>query len=143
MKQKGDLAPTRAGLWTSPDAYVDALVRRRSSRKSRSKEKRTEPEAPRFSLSTLPFVILMAALLVIAVGIILAASIGGAIEIAPLFTIDDTVEEVSGMRVYTPLEQAGRDIYAREGCYACHSQMIRSLRDEVERYGPYSLAVES
>jgi cytochrome c oxidase cbb3-type subunit 2 len=79
----------------------------------------------------------------LALGIILAASIGGAIEIAPLFTIDDTVEEVSGMRVYTPLEQAGRDIYAREGCYACHSQMIRSLRDEVERYGPYSLAVES
>lgn len=73
MKQKGDLAPTRAGLWTSPDAYVDALVRRRSSRKSRSKEKRTEPEAPRFSLSTLPFVILMAALLVIAIGIIVSA----------------------------------------------------------------------
>ena len=79
----------------------------------------------------------------LALGIILAASIGGFIEIAPLFTIDDTVEAAPDMRVYTPLEQAGRDIFAREGCYACHSQMIRSLRDEVERYGPYSLAVES
>lgn len=76
-------------------------------------------------------------------GIIVAASIGGFVEIAPLFTIDDTVEAAPNMRVYTPLEQAGRDIYIREGCYACHSQMIRSLRDEVERYGPYSLAVES
>lgn len=77
------------------------------------------------------------------VGIIVAASIGGFVEIAPLFTIDDTVESAPDMRVYTPLEQAGRDIYIREGCYACHSQMIRTLRDEVERYGPYSLAVES
>jgi len=76
-------------------------------------------------------------------GIIIAASIGGIVEIAPLFTIDDTVEVDPDMRVYTPLEQAGRDIYIREGCYACHSQMIRTLRDEVERYGPYSLAVES
>jgi cytochrome c oxidase cbb3-type subunit II len=76
-------------------------------------------------------------------GIILAAGVGGVVEIAPLFTIDDTVEDVADMRVYTPLEQAGRDIYVREGCYACHSQMIRTLRDEVERYGPYSLAVES
>jgi hypothetical protein len=72
VKQKGD-APTTGGLWTRPDAYVDALVRRRSSRKSRTKENRTEPEAPRFSLSTLPFLILMGALLVIAVGIIVAA----------------------------------------------------------------------
>jgi cytochrome c oxidase cbb3-type subunit II len=71
------------------------------------------------------------------------ASIGGLVEIAPLFTIHQTVEEVSDMRVYTPLELAGRNIYVREGCYACHSQMIRTLRDEVERYGPYSLAVES
>jgi cytochrome c oxidase cbb3-type subunit 2 len=77
------------------------------------------------------------------VGIILAASVGGFIEIAPLFTIDETVEEAPDMRVYTPLEQAGRDIYVREGCYLCHSQMIRTLRDEVERWGPYSLAVES
>ncbi|MCQ0972213.1 cytochrome-c oxidase, cbb3-type subunit II [Paracoccus sp. TK19116] len=76
-------------------------------------------------------------------GIILAASVGGFIEIAPLFTIDDTVEAAADMRLYTPLEQAGRDIYIREGCYACHSQMIRTLQDEVDRYGPYSLAAES
>ncbi len=76
-------------------------------------------------------------------GIIVAASIGGFVEIAPLFTIDQTVEAAPDMRVYTPLELAGRNIYMREGCYACHSQMIRTLRDEVERYGPYSLAVES
>lgn len=75
--------------------------------------------------------------------IIAAASVGGIVEIAPLFTIDDTVENVEDMRLYTPLELAGRNIYIREGCYACHSQMIRTLRDDVERYGPYSLAVES
>ncbi len=77
------------------------------------------------------------------IGIILAASVGGLVEIAPLFTIDETVETLDDMRVYTPLELAGRNIYIREGCYACHSQMIRTLRDEVERYGPYSLAAES
>ncbi len=76
-------------------------------------------------------------------GIMLVASIGGIVEIAPLFTIHQTVEDAPDMRVYTPLEIAGRNIYIREGCYACHSQMIRTLRDEVERYGPYSLAVES
>jgi len=75
--------------------------------------------------------------------IVVVASIGGLVEIAPLFTIDETVESAPDMRVYTPLELAGRNIYIREGCYACHSQMIRTLRDEVERYGPYSLAVES
>ena len=75
--------------------------------------------------------------------IIAAASVGGIVEIAPLFTIDETVEDAPDMRLYTPLELAGRNIYIREGCYACHSQMIRTLRDEVERYGPYSLAVES
>ncbi len=75
--------------------------------------------------------------------IIGVASIGGLVEIAPLFTIHQTVEAAPDMRVYTPLELAGRNIYIREGCYACHSQMIRTLRDEVERYGPYSLAVES
>ena len=75
--------------------------------------------------------------------IVLVASIGGFVEIAPLFTIAGTVEAVPDMRVYTPLELAGRNIYIREGCYACHSQMIRTLRDEVDRYGPYSLAVES
>lgn len=79
----------------------------------------------------------------LALGIIVAASIGGIVEIAPLFTIHQTVEDVPDMRLYTPLELAGRNIYIREGCYACHSQMIRTLRDEVERYGPYSLAVES
>ncbi|MDE2377920.1 cytochrome-c oxidase, cbb3-type subunit II [Bradyrhizobium sp.] len=82
-----------------------------------------------------------------AMGLVLAiigvSSIGGLVEIAPLFTIHQTVEEAPGMRLYTPLEIAGRNIYMREGCYACHSQMIRTLRDEVERYGPYSLAVES
>jgi len=82
-----------------------------------------------------------------AIGLVLAivvvASIGGLVEIAPLFTIQQTVEEAPGMRLYTPLELAGRNIYVREGCYACHSQMIRTLRDEVDRYGPYSLAVES
>ena len=70
-------------------------------------------------------------------------AIGGIVEIAPLFWIDNTIEKVAGMRPYTPLEQAGRDIYIREGCYNCHSQMIRPFRDEVERYGHYSLAAES
>jgi cytochrome c oxidase cbb3-type subunit 2 len=75
--------------------------------------------------------------------IIAAASVGGIVEIAPLFTIHQTVEAADDMRLYTPLELAGRNIFVREGCYACHSQMIRTLRDDVERYGPYSLAVES
>ncbi|MEI9991949.1 MAG: cytochrome-c oxidase, cbb3-type subunit II [Rhizomicrobium sp.] len=77
------------------------------------------------------------------IGILLVVAIGGAVEIAPLFWVNGTVEKVEGMRPYTPLELAGRDIYIREGCYVCHSQMIRSLRDEVERYGHYSLAAES
>ncbi|MBL6852683.1 MAG: cytochrome-c oxidase, cbb3-type subunit II [Alphaproteobacteria bacterium] len=76
-------------------------------------------------------------------GILIVVAIGGAVEIAPLFWVNGTIEKVSGMRPYTPLELAGRDIYVREGCYLCHSQMIRSLRDEVERYGHYSLAAES
>ena len=79
----------------------------------------------------------------LALAIMAVASIGGLIEIAPLFTIDETVEHDPDMRVYTPLELAGRNIYMREGCYGCHSQMIRTLKDEVDRYGPYSLAVES
>ena len=79
-------------------------------------------------------------LAVLAFGVV---AIGGIVEIAPLFWIDNTIEEVEGMRPYTPLEQAGRDIYVREGCYTCHSQMIRPFRDEVERYGHYSLAAES
>ncbi len=81
--------------------------------------------------------------LVFAMTILVVASIGGLVEIAPLFTIENTVEKVEGMRPYTPLELAGRDIYVREGCYACHSQMIRTLRSDVERYGHYSLAAES
>ncbi len=81
--------------------------------------------------------------LLLVIGIIFVVSIGGLVEIAPLFWIESTVEKVDGMRPYTPLEQAGRDIYVREGCHTCHSQMIRPLRDEVERYGHYSLAAES
>ncbi len=74
---------------------------------------------------------------------LVVVSIGGIVEIAPLFYLQNTIEEVEGMRPYTPLELAGRDIYVREGCYTCHSQMIRPFRDEVERYGHYSLAAES
>ena len=70
-------------------------------------------------------------------------SIGGIVEIAPLFWLENTIEEVEGMRPYSPLELAGREIYVREGCYVCHSQMIRPMRDETERYGHYSLAAES
>jgi cytochrome c oxidase cbb3-type subunit II len=81
--------------------------------------------------------------LLLVIGIIITVSIGGLVEIAPLFYLESTIEEVKGVRPYTPLEQAGRDIYIREGCYVCHSQMIRPLRDEVERYGHYSLAAES
>ncbi len=77
------------------------------------------------------------------IGILIVVAIGGAVEIAPLFWVNGTVEKVSGMRPYTPLELMGRNIYVREGCYLCHSQMVRSLRDEVERYGHYSLAAES
>jgi len=73
----------------------------------------------------------------------IAISIGGMVEIAPLFFIKNTVEDVDGVRPYTPLEQRGRDIYVREGCYLCHSQMIRPFRDEQLRYGHYSLAAES
>ncbi len=79
-------------------------------------------------------------LMVLSLGVV---SIGGAVEIAPLFWLQNTIEDVEGMRPYSPLELTGRDIYVREGCYVCHSQMIRPLRDEVERYGHYSLAAES
>ncbi|WP_282605529.1 cytochrome-c oxidase, cbb3-type subunit II [Pelagibius sp. Alg239-R121] len=75
--------------------------------------------------------------------ILIVVSIGGLIEIAPLFYLESTIEKVKGMRPYTPLELVGRNIYIREGCYNCHSQMIRPLRDEAERYGHYSLAAES
>jgi len=77
------------------------------------------------------------------IGILIVIAIGGLVEIVPLFYLKNTIEKVDGMRPYTPLELAGRDIYVREGCYLCHSQMIRPLRDEVERYGHYSLAAES
>jgi len=77
------------------------------------------------------------------VGSLLVVTVGGIVEIAPLFYLDNTIEKVEGMRPYSPLELAGRNIYVREGCYNCHSQMIRALRDEVERYGHYSLAAES
>jgi cytochrome c oxidase cbb3-type subunit 2 len=80
-------------------------------------------------------------ILIIAIAIVV--SIGGLIEIVPLFRIETTIERVQGMRPYTPLELAGQNIYVREGCYVCHSQQIRPLRDEVERYGHYSLAAES
>ncbi|MEO9515476.1 MAG: cytochrome-c oxidase, cbb3-type subunit II [Paracoccaceae bacterium] len=79
-------------------------------------------------------------LLVASLGVV---TIGGIVEIAPLFWLENTIEDVEGMRPYSPLELAGRDIYVREGCYVCHSQMIRPMRDEVERYGHYSLAAES
>ena len=74
---------------------------------------------------------------------LVVVSIGGIVEVAPLFYLQNTIEKVEGMRPYTPLELAGRDIYVREGCYVCHSQMIRPFRDEDERYGHYSLAAES
>ncbi|MAN14408.1 MAG: cytochrome-c oxidase, cbb3-type subunit II [Dinoroseobacter sp.] len=70
-------------------------------------------------------------------------SVGGIVEIAPLYYLENTIEDVEGMRPYSPLELQGREIYIREGCYVCHSQMIRPMRDEVERYGHYSLAAES
>ena len=74
---------------------------------------------------------------------LVVVTIGGIVEIAPLFYLQNTIEKVTGMRPYSPLELAGRQIYIREGCYTCHSQMIRPMRDEVERYGHYSLAAES
>lgn len=80
---------------------------------------------------------------ILLVGSLLVVSIGGIVEIAPLFYLENTIEDVEGMRPYSPLELTGRDVYVREGCYTCHSQMIRPMRDEVERYGHYSLAAES
>ena len=81
--------------------------------------------------------------IVLLIGILIVIAIGGLVEIVPLFYLKNTIEKVDGVRPYTPLELAGRNIYVREGCYNCHSQMIRALRDEVERYGHYSLAAES
>ncbi|MGX1096778.1 cytochrome-c oxidase, cbb3-type subunit II [Amorphus sp. MBR-141] len=77
------------------------------------------------------------------VGVLIVVAIGGLVEIAPLFWLKSTIEKVEGMRPYTPLELAGRNVYIREGCYLCHSQQIRPMRDEIERYGHYSLAAES
>jgi cytochrome c oxidase cbb3-type subunit 2 len=81
--------------------------------------------------------------ILLVIGVLIVIAIGGLVEITPLFYLKSTIEKVEGIRPYTPLELAGRNIYVREGCYNCHSQMIRSLRDEVERYGHYSLAAES
>jgi cytochrome c oxidase cbb3-type subunit II len=81
--------------------------------------------------------------ILLVVGILLLVSVGGIVEIVPLFYLKNTIEKVEGVRPYSPLELAGYNIYVREGCYTCHSQMIRPLRDEVERYGHYSLAAES
>jgi cytochrome c oxidase cbb3-type subunit 2 len=75
--------------------------------------------------------------------VLITVSIGGLVEIVPLYTIESTIERVEGVRPYSPLELAGRNIYIREGCYTCHSQQIRPFRDEIERYGHYSLAAES
>ena len=81
--------------------------------------------------------------LLLLLGTLFVVAIGGLVEITPLFYLKSTIEKVDGMRPYAPLELRGRDIYVREGCYLCHSQMIRTLKDEVERYGHYSLAAES
>jgi cytochrome c oxidase cbb3-type subunit 2 len=81
--------------------------------------------------------------IILIIGVLIMISIGGIVEIAPLFYLRSTIERVEGVRPYTPLELAGREIYVREGCYNCHSQMVRPLRDEIERYGHYSLAAES
>ena len=81
--------------------------------------------------------------ILLVIGVLVVIAIGGLVEIVPLFYLNSTIEKAEGVRPYTPLELAGRNIYVREGCYTCHSQMIRTLRDEVERYGHYSLAAES
>jgi len=81
--------------------------------------------------------------IILVIAILLVVAVGGIVEITPLFYLKSTIEKVDGIRPYTPLELAGRNVYVREGCYLCHSQMIRPLRDEVERYGHYSLAAES
>jgi len=81
--------------------------------------------------------------IVLSILILIVVAIGGLVEIVPLFTIESTIEEVEGVRPYSPLELIGRRIYIREGCYTCHSQMVRPFRDEAERYGHYSIAAES
>jgi len=74
--------------------------------------------------------------------VILVVSVGGLVEIVPLFFQKSTTEPVKGLKPYTALQLTGRDVYVREGCYNCHSQMIRPFRAETERYGPYSVAGE-
>jgi len=81
--------------------------------------------------------------LLLLVGILITVSIGGIVQMVPLATMDSTIEKVEGVRPYSPLELAGRNIYVREGCYNCHSQQVRPFRDEADRYGHYSLAAES
>jgi cytochrome c oxidase cbb3-type subunit 2 len=81
--------------------------------------------------------------ILLTVAILIVVAIGGMVQMIPLYTMEQTIEDVDGVRPYSPLELAGRDIYVREGCYVCHSQMIRTFRDEYERYGHYSLAAES
>jgi cytochrome c oxidase cbb3-type subunit 2 len=81
--------------------------------------------------------------ILLAVLTLITVSIGGLVQIIPLFTIETTIERVEGVRPYSPLELMGRNIYVREGCYLCHSQQVRPFKDEVERYGHYSLAAES
>jgi cytochrome c oxidase cbb3-type subunit 2 len=75
--------------------------------------------------------------------IVLAVSIGGLVEILPLMVSDETTKPAENIEPYSPLRLAGRDVYIREGCYGCHSQMVRPFRSETERYGPYSTAGES
>ena len=75
--------------------------------------------------------------------IVLAVSIGGLVELLPLMVSDETTEPAENIEPYSPLRLAGRDVYIREGCYGCHSQMVRPFRSETERYGPYSTAGES
>ena len=77
-----------------------------------------------------------------AILIVLVISVGGLVEIVPLFFLKSTTEPVEGLKPYTALQLEGRDIYVREGCYVCHSQMIRPFRAETERYGHYSVAGE-
>src|SRR3972149_5818100 len=81
--------------------------------------------------------------LLMAIMITIVISVGGLVEITPLFFLKSTIPPLEGVRPYTPLELEGRDIYLREGCYNCHSQMIRPFRAETERYGPYSKPAES
>lgn len=81
--------------------------------------------------------------ILLAICILVTVSIGGLVQLVPLFAMEQTIEKVEGVRPYSPLELAGRNIYVREGCYTCHSQQVRPFRDEAERYGHYSLAAES